>query len=264
VLIGTGLTAIDALLSLRAGGFTGPVIAASRTGLLPRPHVRDTPTTTLSEDDAAAFDCVSSILRFVRAAAIDGDWRGPMDALRPHTSAIWQRLSQRQQASVARRWSTWWSVHRHRMAPENAAMIDAELGAGTRRVLAIASLDATNAPGGALEVTLTHRGGRASASAPPRSSTAPARSPTSQTAASRCYASSSATESSPPTTPGSASSPTSTTRSPTVSTRSAACSSASSGSRSPCPNYASRPRSSPGRCSQDAPRSHTPEPRWRR
>jgi uncharacterized NAD(P)/FAD-binding protein YdhS len=159
VLVGTGLTAVHALLSLRAGGFTATVIAASRTGLLPRPHLRDTPTMTLSDDDAAALDRVSSITRFLRAADRDGDWRGPMDALRPHTSAIWQRLSRRQQASVVRRWSTWWNVHRHRMAPENAAMIESELAAGTLRVSAVVSVEGERSAGGGLEVTLTHRGG---------------------------------------------------------------------------------------------------------
>jgi uncharacterized NAD(P)/FAD-binding protein YdhS len=161
VLVGTGLTAVDALLSLRAGGFAGAVIAASRTGLLPRPHARDTAEMTLCEDAAAAFDGVSSIVRFLRTAAPDGDWRGTLDALRPHTSAVWQRLPQSQQASVVRRWSTWWSVHRHRMAPENAAIVEAELAAGTLRVLAVASVEAAEPRHGGLEVTLTMRDSRA-------------------------------------------------------------------------------------------------------
>ena len=147
VLIGTGLTSVDAILSLRSGGFTGPVIAASRTGLLPRAHVHDAPALTLDDTQAASLDRVSAIARFLRAR--EGDWRGRVDALRPHTSAIWQRLPARQQRAVVRRWSTWWSVHRHRMAPENAAVIAAELASGGLRVVRVASVTPEQGPDGA-------------------------------------------------------------------------------------------------------------------
>ena len=147
VLIGTGLTSVDAILSLRSGGFTGPVIAASRTGLLPRAHVHDAPALALDDAQAASLDRVSAIARFLRAPG--GDWRGRVDALRPHTGAIWQRLPARQQRAVVRRWSTWWSVHRHRMAPENAAVITAELASGGLRVVTVTSVTPEHGPDGA-------------------------------------------------------------------------------------------------------------------
>jgi uncharacterized NAD(P)/FAD-binding protein YdhS len=159
VLIGTGLTAVDALLSLRSVGFTGPVIAASRTGLLPRAHHRDVPELTLDTDAAASLDRVSKIVRFLRSPSPAGDWRASVDALRPHTGAIWQRLSEREQRSVARRWSTWWGVHRHRMAPENAAVIESELADSRLRVMGVGSVHPATAADGTPEVTLTLRDG---------------------------------------------------------------------------------------------------------
>ena len=153
VLIGTGLTSVDALLSLRSGGFTGPVIAASRTGLLPRAHVEHAAAQTLDDTQVAALDRVSAIVRYLRGPG--GDWRGRVDALRPHTSAIWQRLSEREQRSVVRRWSTWWSVHRHRMAPENASVIASELAVGSLRVVTVASVTPGTGPDGAPEAAIT-------------------------------------------------------------------------------------------------------------
>ena len=45
LLIGTGLTMIDVTLDLLEKGFTGPIIALSRRGLLPQPHAAGRPGT---------------------------------------------------------------------------------------------------------------------------------------------------------------------------------------------------------------------------
>jgi 3-oxoacyl-[acyl-carrier protein] reductase len=161
VLIGTGLSAVDALLTLRAGGFAGPIVALSRTGLLPRAHMRGNVLMQLDEAELAALGDVSAIVRFVRARpGVPGDgWRERLDSLRPHTAKIWQRLSAAQQLSALRRWSTWWSVHRHRMAPDIAEVIEPELAAGGLRVLAVREVDVTADVGRMRRVMITARDG---------------------------------------------------------------------------------------------------------
>ncbi len=159
LIIGTGLTAVDALITLRAGGFRAPVIAVSRTGLLPRAHRPGITAAVLRPESVADLRDVSAVVRFIRAGDAAEDWRCRLDALRPHTSAIWQRLTPASQASAARRWGTYWSVHRHRMAPENAILVEAELTAGTLRTLQISSIVAQALPGQGIAVTVTPRQG---------------------------------------------------------------------------------------------------------
>ena len=159
-LIGTGLTAVDAVLTLRRLGYAGQIVAISRTGLLPRTHLRDAAPMTLAADAAAELTSVSAIVRFIRDRR-HGDWRGPVDALRPHTNVIWQRLDPKQQLSVTRRWGTYWGVHRHRMAPENGAIIDGELRSGMLRIVAGSSIQPRVGADGGLELELRRRGGAA-------------------------------------------------------------------------------------------------------
>jgi uncharacterized NAD(P)/FAD-binding protein YdhS len=135
VLVGTGLTAIDALLSVRSLGFGGEIVAFSRSGQLPRAHRRTDDRLALSRRQADSIDSLPSLLEAVhRTRQLGHDWRVVIDALRPHTWEIWQRFSRSDQVEVARDWSTVWSVHRHRMAPELADRISTEIGTGQLRI----------------------------------------------------------------------------------------------------------------------------------
>jgi len=126
LLIGTGLTAVDAVLSLDAHGFAGRVIALSRRGLLPRAHVdvagesgkRVQPGTPLQ------------MLRALRRQAAAGDWRSAVDALRPVTADVWGGWSVAQRGQFLRHLRPWWDVHRHRIAPEVADRLAALMASG--------------------------------------------------------------------------------------------------------------------------------------
>jgi len=135
-LVGAGLTAMDVLLSLRAAGYTGEVIMLSRHGLLPQPHATTTPY-TLDKDALLAQSRPGNMVRYVRRCikAHGGDWRGVVDSLRPHTPLLWQRFSARDQQRVLHRLLPYWNSHRHRMPPEAAAQLQAEIAAGTLTLL---------------------------------------------------------------------------------------------------------------------------------
>ena len=123
VLVGTGLTAVDAALLLEAGGFRGRVLALSRRGLAPRRH-RDgqPPCAPVAERPAGA---VSGIVRHVRARAAADGWRVAVDELRPMTQIMWAAASADERARFLRHARPWWDVHRHRLAPAVADRIDA-------------------------------------------------------------------------------------------------------------------------------------------
>jgi uncharacterized NAD(P)/FAD-binding protein YdhS len=136
VLIGSGLTAVDAILSLRALGFGGEVLALSRHGQLPQSH--DPKLVPVEIDPSALVDVrtlaeVVSFVSSIRAAGVD--WRAVIDGLRPYTVATWQGFSTEDQQTVIERWASIWSVYRHRMAPDVAARIQHELANGSLRVV---------------------------------------------------------------------------------------------------------------------------------
>lgn len=129
LLFGSGLTAVDMVLALRAEGFSGPIAMHSRHHLLPRPH-RDGVVA-----QAVPFDTLPQTLAGWRSwrkntARGAADWRHAIDGLRPHTQLAWQRLSTKEKSRFFRRLASFWNVHRHRMAPQIAQRIEAEIAAG--------------------------------------------------------------------------------------------------------------------------------------
>jgi uncharacterized NAD(P)/FAD-binding protein YdhS len=130
VLLGTGLTAIDATLGLRAGGHRGPVVMISRRGLLPHEHrVFDSPPAA-APDAETVRDLIGALRLAARSSGSERGWRGAIDQLRSQTNARWSSLSLEEQRRIVRHALPYWNVHRHRIAPAAAKAI-AELIAAT-------------------------------------------------------------------------------------------------------------------------------------
>ncbi len=143
VIIGTGLTTIDTVLTLKQQGYKGTITAISRHGLLPAPHVHSKPyhewewTKDPESVPSSALKILQRLRLEVRTAQSEGyDWRSVMDSLRPITQLIWKRLGTREKRKFLRRLFTLWNVHRHRMAPDIHAEIKAMQQSGTLKVLA--------------------------------------------------------------------------------------------------------------------------------
>jgi uncharacterized NAD(P)/FAD-binding protein YdhS len=159
LLIGTGLTMVDTVMTLLDQGHAGPIHAVSRRGLLPRPHGSGAPVPPLQAKLPAELRALTRLVR--RQTAASGDaWRGVIDALRPFTQQIWEALPVADRRRFLRHLRPWWDVHRHRMPATVAARIDAAREAGQLRVHAgrIAGF-ATSQRG--LDVRLRLRGGGA-------------------------------------------------------------------------------------------------------
>lgn len=124
--LGAGLSMVDVLLQLREQGFAGKVTAMSRHGLWPRAHVPQSSSIRIPEPSDAAT--AQSVLHSLRQQIADharhgGDWRQVIDAMRPHTAALWRRLGPREQARILRHAKSLWDVHRHRVAPQVGQMM---------------------------------------------------------------------------------------------------------------------------------------------
>ncbi|URW76863.1 FAD/NAD(P)-binding protein [Sphingomonas donggukensis] len=128
LIIGTGLTMIDVALLLEAKGFRGRIVALSRRGLLPRPHVA--PGGAWKRIDERPKLAASRLLNCVRARGHAIDWRNAVDELRPFTQDMWANASEDERARFLRHLRPWWDVHRHRLAPEVYARLTAMIERG--------------------------------------------------------------------------------------------------------------------------------------
>lgn len=131
LLIGTGLTAVDAALTLWDSDFGGTIVALSRRGLLPRPHG---PGSHPASDEAPAEISFAKLLNRVRRRTDEIGWRQSIDELRPITQRIWQRADGVQRARFLRHLRPWWDVHRHRLAPQVAARLEEMQAAGKLQI----------------------------------------------------------------------------------------------------------------------------------
>jgi uncharacterized NAD(P)/FAD-binding protein YdhS len=128
LIVGSGLTAIDALCRLRAIGHTGTVSLLSRTGLMPRPHAGGgfSPFGDFTSTDLTS---ARKLLSKVRATISDAQaqgipWQSVFDALRQDAPSLWQALPMRERQKFLRRVRRWYEVHRYRMPPQGAAILE--------------------------------------------------------------------------------------------------------------------------------------------
>jgi uncharacterized NAD(P)/FAD-binding protein YdhS len=136
LLIGTGPTAVDAVITLLDRGHVGPIYAVSRRGLLSRRHA-SSPSAVL-QLQLPGHARLSVLARFVRqeTEASGENWRGVIDALFPFLQEIWQSLSLGERQQFLRHLRPWWDVHRQRMPEKIASRIDAASASGQLRILA--------------------------------------------------------------------------------------------------------------------------------
>ncbi|MFT3964684.1 MAG: FAD/NAD(P)-binding protein [Sphingobium sp.] len=114
LLIGTGLTAVDAALSLDADGYEGQITALSRRGLRPRAHALVGPHVDRVDRPGLSG---SALVRAVRRRADAIGWRAAVDELRPFTQDLWRAMDGAERQRFLRHLRPYWDAHRHRLAP---------------------------------------------------------------------------------------------------------------------------------------------------
>lgn len=142
LVIGTGLSGVDAVLSAASRWPRAHLTAVSRRGRLPALH-SDQPLTPYAQQAALVARLrekgdIGHWLRTIRTAAgaPDTDWRAVLDAVRAETPRLWQTLDARQRARFLRHLRPSWETVRHRMPPQTAAKLRALQDEGRLRILA--------------------------------------------------------------------------------------------------------------------------------
>ena len=120
MLLGSGLTAVDSMLTLLAQSENSQVIMVSRRGILPQMHEACLPAPVFAplEKHLGATSILHEVRARVEAMRQMGlCWRVTIDALRPISNRIWSDLSLADRQRFLRHLKPYWEPHRHRMAP---------------------------------------------------------------------------------------------------------------------------------------------------
>lgn len=149
VILGSGLSMIDAWLSLRHRGHAGKILAVSRRGLLPLPHAAKRNPIRL---DVADIPLGTELSYFVRWFAdlieeterAGGDWRDVIDGIRPFNRQIWRDWPATAKRRFLEHTKAWWDIHRHRIPPDIHARAEKALAAGELKLLAAKVVEAKN------------------------------------------------------------------------------------------------------------------------
>jgi len=165
LVVGTALSAIDALLTAAQRWPQAQLTAISRHGRWPRLHAPgvlapyEDIDALLARMDARAD--VAYWLRCLREAAQEPDaqWRAVIDGLRAATPRLWQSLDLRQRRRFLRHLKPLWDIVRHRVPPETAAKIDALRESGRLHVSAARLVDVDVGATRALRVRLRNARG---------------------------------------------------------------------------------------------------------
>ena len=122
LIIGSGLTSLDVLMTLEKTKREGTIHLISRRGLFPQPHKKAEPYPMFLDPDdlpKTTRELFHRVVWEIRQAAIRGiDWRPVIDSLRPLHQTIWTRLHIVEQRRFLRHVQGLWDTHRHRCAPE--------------------------------------------------------------------------------------------------------------------------------------------------
>ena len=140
VLIGSGLTMVDMIMTLHRNGHRGRIYSVSTHGYLPVEHQLVTPYTGITDEVArcgSVRDWLKYIRSHIRKAEAQGiDWRAVIDAFRPYSQAFWLNLPLIRKKRFIQHLRHIWGVSRHRMPNKTAAIMQQLLDSGQLQVIA--------------------------------------------------------------------------------------------------------------------------------
>jgi uncharacterized NAD(P)/FAD-binding protein YdhS len=162
LIVGTGSTGIDALLELHHRGHRGTIHLLSRRGLLP---LIDAPPQAYAfkRTSIAVAPRLREVARLLREEAEEAatgghPWQSVIDAFRAYLPRIWGALSQAERSRFLRHLRPYWLIHRHRLAPDIAELLD-RLRAERRAVVLRGRLRAARLDGHGLAVDIARANG---------------------------------------------------------------------------------------------------------
>ncbi len=132
LLIGSGLTSIDLIVSLANQGHCSTIHVVSRHGILPPGHRTNTPSPAF---EIPSVPTLGHLVRKVRedlhGAETQGlDWRPVLDSLRPVFTKLWQSLTLKEKERFARHVRSYLLTHLRRIPSQAEGVISAMLQSG--------------------------------------------------------------------------------------------------------------------------------------
>lgn len=164
LIIGSGLTMVDAVVSLQQAGHRGPIDIFSRHGLLP--YVRRQPPAWvdfLAEDHSirSTRQLVRKLREQCELAIENGiDWQAPLDTVRANIGRLWSQATDVQRRQFVRHVRPWWESHHHRSPPPSAALLAQLISQGRVTVQAASLQGFETLPSGQLQIRIRRRGER--------------------------------------------------------------------------------------------------------
>ncbi len=167
VLLGTGLTTVDAIVTLLALDWRGTIHAVSRNGLLPESHFKgvDDPLFPPANVDLATLG-LAGLVRLLeehctrlRAAGLNPAM--VVDKMRPHTQRIWGAFTDAERREFVAQHAARWNVMRHRIAPSIHRQVAGALESGRLKITR-AAVTGVKPLGGQIGVELRDRAGATS------------------------------------------------------------------------------------------------------
>lgn len=161
MILGSGLSMVDAWLSLSQAEHRGPITVVSRHGLLPKSH-RDVAKIELDAADVPFGTDLHYFTTWFRDTVAEveargGNWRSVVDALRPFNQRIWQNWSIDTRKRFLEHVRPFWNVHRHRLPPELHGRMKAAVKSGQVRLVAGKFID-LDRNGGRVDARVRRRG----------------------------------------------------------------------------------------------------------
>ena len=120
VLLGTGLTMVDVVITLAEIGWEGEITAISRNGRLPKSHFRGIAYPDFIPENAESLG-LEGLVELVQQHGqklkhMSQNSAIAVDKLRPHTQRLWRSLSTEEKREFLRTYSARWNTTRHRIA----------------------------------------------------------------------------------------------------------------------------------------------------
>lgn len=128
VIIGTGLTMIDAVTTLQSNQYQGKIIAISTKGLLPEYHLKEA-SFAISSD--YTLNLPSKLLLLFKklkkdvqsAISSKSDFRPYIDAIRPLEVGLWKQFTGKEKQLFLKYLFGVWNKYRHRMSFESFVLL---------------------------------------------------------------------------------------------------------------------------------------------
>lgn len=163
LVIGTGATAVDVVIDLHRRGMQQPITMISRRGLLPlidAPAQTD-PAPLETWPERTTRGIFAALLKDTRSKMAAGvPWQTSIDTFRLQIAGLWTDASKTERERFSRHLRAIWLVHRHRLAPDVAQLLERLQSDRHLHVLAGRLMSAYTTPTG-YDVAIHRRGGKA-------------------------------------------------------------------------------------------------------